>query len=112
MENAAARHDEAGWDRALRRLVLRPAADELRPHLVVRMTEPTLLTDLASFLAGTVKAGVVDRQSHLEIELRDGEDPAAQLERVRRLARAWQMNGHLDVRTEVELAGGEAETQA
>jgi hypothetical protein len=86
-----------------------PAALESPPPesgpalIVVRLSEPTLINDLQSFLAGTTGVSVFDRQNQLEIELPPDADVAADLRRVRRIASAWQMNGHLDVRAEVAL---------
>ena len=71
----------------------------------VRLSEPTLVTDLQSFLAGFLPADVRETRNELVIEFEEAAPPDEQLERVEALARAWRANGHLDVRPSVQLEG-------
>ena len=71
--------------------------------LLVRISEPTLATELQVFLTGMLRADVRERQNRVEISFAPEVDPAAELPRVERLAWAWRTAGHTNVRTEVEL---------
>jgi len=83
-------------------------AGERSARLLVRLTEPHLLTDLQAFLIGMLRTRVADRNTHLEIEVAAGDDPVAERRRAERFAKAWQANGHVNVRTEVELVSDAA----
>ncbi|HZO50578.1 MAG TPA: hypothetical protein VFB26_10565 [Gaiellaceae bacterium] len=81
---------------------------ERSARLLVHLTEPRLLTDLQAFLIGMLRTRVADRNTHLEIEVAAGDDPVAEQRRAERFAKAWQANGHVNVRTEVELVSDAA----
>lgn len=72
----------------------------------VRLSEPTLLTDLSYLLSGMLDADVRETRNELEVEFRapDELEPRSQVHRIEQLARAWRANGHLDVRAHVALA--------
>ena len=72
----------------------------------VRLSEPTLLTDLSNLLAGMLDAEVRETANELQIEFRSPEQltPPVQLRKIEQLADAWRANGHLDVRAHIALA--------
>ena len=69
----------------------------------MRVSEPTLTTELQTFLMSMLNADVRERRNHVEISFAPDVDPVAELPRVERLAWAWKTAGHTNVRTEVEL---------
>lgn len=74
--------------------------------LLVRVSEPTLATELEAFLRSMLHADVRERRNHVEISFAPDVDPVAELPRVERLAWVWKTAGHTNVRTAVELTAG------
>lgn len=72
----------------------------------MRVSEPTLTTELQAFLSSMLHASVCERRNHVEVSFAPDVDPVAELRRVERLAWAWQTAGHANVRTHVELTAG------
>jgi hypothetical protein len=85
----------------------RASTDPSERKLVVRVSEPTLATDLQMFLRSMLSAEVSERRNHVEISFPPDVDPRGEIPRVERLAWAWQLAGHDDVRTQV-MAGADA----
>jgi hypothetical protein len=75
--------------------------------LVVRVSEPTLATELQAFLRSMLHAEVSERRNQVEISFPPDVDPQGEIPHVERLAWAWQLAGHNDVRTQV-MAGADA----
>ena len=67
----------------------------------VRLSEPSLATDLHDFLRAMLAADVRERANQLEVEFAEPLDASVQRQRVEKVASAWRAQGHLDVRTEV-----------
>jgi len=71
--------------------------------LRVRVSDPTLVTELQVFLTSMLACEVRERRNHVEVVFAAGVDAAGELARVERLAWVWRAGGHPHVRTEVAL---------
>lgn len=61
------------------------------------------MTELQTFLTSMLDADVRERHNQVEVSFAPGVDPAAEIPRVKQLAWAWQVAGHVDVRTEIAV---------